>query len=62
MADDLSPIVSEFPTQQAADAYDAWFRAKIEKSINSTEPRIPHDEVMSRIREKLLKYAPDLDI
>ena len=62
MADDLSPIVSEFATQAEADAYDAWLKAKVERSIADPRPLIPHDEVMKRIREKLLRHAPDLDI
>lgn len=49
----LSPIVSEFETQEAAEAYDAWFRAKVQKSIDSTEPLIPHDEVKAEIHALL---------
>jgi len=44
------------------ELHDRWFRAKIEKALNSSEPFIPHDEVMEIIREKLFKYAPDLDL
>lgn len=46
----LSPIESEFATTEEAEAYDAWFRAKVEKSLASTEPTIPHDEVMRQVR------------
>jgi hypothetical protein len=51
----LSPIESEFATTEEAEAYDAWFRAKVEKSLASTEPRIPHDQVMAEMRELLRK-------
>lgn len=54
----LSPIVSEFETQEEADAYDRWFRAKVEASLADTRPPVPHDEAMSRIRAKLAKMAP----
>lgn len=51
----LSPIVSEFATSEDAEAYDAWFRAKVEKAMNSTEPSIPHDQVMAEMKEMLAK-------
>jgi hypothetical protein len=58
----LSPIVSEFETEEDAAAYDAWFRAQVEAALASTAPRIPHEEVMARLRKKLpgLDAEPDL--
>ncbi|CAI2038863.1 Uncharacterised protein [Serratia fonticola] len=53
MTTKLSPIVSEFETQEQADRYDRWFRAKVEAAMNSTKPRIPHDQVMAEIRSRL---------
>ncbi len=47
----LSPIESEFETTEEADAYDAWFRAKVEKAMISTESGIPHDQVMAMVQE-----------
>ena len=49
----LSPIVSEFETQEAADSYDAWFRAKVQESRDDPRPTIPHDVVMSKMRALL---------
>lgn len=46
----LSPIESEFATTEEAEAYDAWFRAKIESRLTSKAPGIPHDEVMARMQ------------
>lgn len=46
----LSPIVSEFETEEEAEAYDRWFRAKVEASLADPRPSIPHDEAMARIR------------
>lgn len=46
----LSPIESEFATTEEAEAYDVWFRAKVQAALDSTEPEIPHDEVMAEMR------------
>jgi hypothetical protein len=46
----LSPIVSEFETQEEAEAYDRWFRARVEASLADDRPGIPHDEVMAEMR------------
>ncbi len=46
----LTPIESEFATSEEAEAYDAWFRAKVEQAMASTTPPIPHEEVMAQLR------------
>ena len=46
----LSPIVSEFDTAEQAASHDQWFRAEVQRSLDNTEPRIPHDEVMADMR------------
>ena len=46
----LSPIVSEFETEEEAESYDRWFRAKVQASIDDPRPPVPHDEAMARIR------------
>ena len=46
----LSPIVSEFETQEQADAYDAWFRARVQASLDDPRPSVPHDVVMAEMR------------
>ncbi|RUT33082.1 hypothetical protein EMQ25_08130 [Arsenicitalea aurantiaca] len=53
----LDPIISEFATQEEADAYDAWFRAKVEASLKDTRPTVPHDEAMARVREAIKAAA-----
>jgi hypothetical protein len=45
----LDPIVSEFESDEAAEAYDVWFRAQVEAGMASTKPRIPHSDVMARV-------------
>lgn len=46
----LSPIVSEFETEEQADSYDRWFRAKVQASIDDPRPNIPHEQVMAEMR------------
>ncbi len=46
----LSPIVSEFETEEQAASYDAWFRRKVEASLADTRPGVPHDQVMAEVR------------
>lgn len=43
----LSPIVSEFETQELADSYDAWFRSKVQEAMDDKRPSIPHDKAMA---------------
>lgn len=49
MSAKLSPIVSEFETQEQADSYDRWFRAKVQAALNDPRPGIPHDQVMAEM-------------
>ena len=52
----LDPIVSEFESDEAAEAYDVWFRAQVEAALAETGPGIPHEQVMAEIREMLAKH------
>ena len=47
----LDPIVSEFETDEDAEAYDLWFREEVEAALAETGPGIPHAEVMRGLRE-----------
>ncbi|HLD66983.1 MAG TPA: stability determinant [Pseudomonas sp.] len=53
MSNPLSPIVSEFETEEHAASYDRWFRAKVLEAINNTKPRLPHDEAMAKVQAVL---------
>ena len=46
----LSPIVSEFETEEQAASYDRWFGAKVQASIDDPRPNIPHEQVMAEMR------------
>ena len=49
MSAKLSPIVSEFETEEQATSYSRWFRSKVEASLANPGPGVPHDEVMARM-------------
>ena len=57
----LSPIVSEFESEEQAASYDRWFRAQVQESIDDPSPCIPHDQVMAEMRALIAekrKIAP----
>lgn len=43
----LSPIVSEFETEEQAASHDRWVRRKIAASLADHRPAVPHDQAMS---------------
>lgn len=49
----LSPIESEFATAEEAEAYDRWFRAEVQASLDDPSPNVPHDQVMADMRAML---------
>ncbi|AWY43988.1 antitoxin [Pseudomonas putida] len=53
MSTELSPIVSEFETEEQAASYDRWFRAKVQASLDDPRPSIPHDQVMAEMQTLL---------
>ena len=52
----LDPIESEFASTEEAEAYDVWFRAKVERALANPGPGIPHDEVMARVKAVIDKH------
>ena len=54
----LDPRISEFQTQEQADSYDLWFRAKVQEAIDSKKPRIPHDQVMAEMWAVIEQHSP----
>jgi len=47
------PLVSGFETAEQETAHTAWLRTEMEKSIADPRPKIPHDEVMRRMDERI---------
>ncbi len=45
----LSPIESEFESTEDAEAYERWFRAKVEASLKDPRPAVPHATVMAEL-------------
>ena len=56
MAKKLDPIISEFDTQEEADAYDKWFREKVERALSEPGATYTHDEVMAEM-DAIIKEA-----
>ena len=54
----FDPRVCEFETQEQADSYDRWFRAKVQEAIDSKKPRVPHDQVMAEMWEAIERHIP----
>lgn len=45
----LSPLVSEFETEEQEASYTAWLKAKVQASLDDTRPDVPHDQVMAEM-------------
>ncbi len=43
----------EFANAEEAEAYDRWFRAKVQAGIDDPRPSIPHEQVMAEMRALL---------
>ena len=51
----LDPRISEFETQEQADSYDRWFRAKVQEALEDARPTVPHDAVMQDARQRIAR-------
>ena len=49
----LSPFYSEFESEEEAESYDRWFRAKVQAAMDDPRPGIPHEEAMVRLDQLL---------
>ena len=49
----LSPIVSEFETEEQETSYNQWLKAKVEEALHSEKPRLPHDAAMAKVHAML---------
>jgi hypothetical protein len=47
----LPHIEAELATNEQALAYDRWFRAKVQTSLDDPRPGIPHDQAMAEMRK-----------
>lgn len=53
MSTALSPLVSEFESEEQEASYTAWLKAKVEASLKDLRPNVPHDQVMAEARALL---------
>ena len=53
MSTDLSPLVSEFETDEQEASYTTWLRVKVNASLADPRPNTPHDTVMANARTLL---------
>ena len=51
----LSPIVSEFETEEQAASYESWFKAKVQKALDDPRPGVAHDQVMAEMDAIILE-------
>ena len=51
----LDPRVSEFETQEQAESYDLWLRAKVQAAMDDPRPGIPHDQVVARMDARIVE-------
>jgi hypothetical protein len=49
----LSPLVSEFETEEAEASYTTWLKAKVQASLDDPRPPVPHDQVVAEARALL---------
>jgi hypothetical protein len=60
MSKNLSPLESESATTDEAEAYDRWFRQKVQRSLDDRRPPASHDEVMAALR-KIIEAKRDIN-
>lgn len=46
----LDPTESGFASNEEAEAYDVWFRAKVREALDDPRPGIPHEQVMAEMQ------------
>ena len=52
----IDPIISEFDTDEDAEAYDKWFREQVEEALAETGPGIRHEQVMAEMQAIIDKH------
>ena len=53
MSSALSPMVSEFETQEQENSYTLWLREKYAARLADMRPNVSHDDVMAMARALL---------
>jgi predicted transcriptional regulator len=60
MTTKLDPLIYVHETKEEAEAYDAWFRKKVQEGLDDIErgDTVPHAEVMSEI-DQIIREAEE---
>jgi hypothetical protein len=56
MTKSISPLVSEFESEDQATSYTAWLQDKIKRSVEDTRPLVVHDQLMAEL-ESIISQA-----
>lgn len=54
----LSPLVSEFESEEQAASYERWLQDKVAQHLADTRAPLPHDQVMAEL-EGVIAEAED---
>ncbi len=46
---EFSPVEHEFESTEDAEAYERWFRVRVEASLADPRPGVPHATVMAEL-------------
>jgi hypothetical protein len=49
----IDPALTEHDSLGEAEAYDAWFRAEVQASLDEDAPGVPHDQAVAEMREHI---------
>jgi hypothetical protein len=60
MSENPSPTDSAFATAEEAEAYEHWFRMKVQKSLDDQRPTAAHEDVMAALR-KIIEVKHDIN-
>ena len=54
----LDPRISEFESKEAESSYTQWVRESLARREADEQPRVPHDQVSSRVDTLLERLVP----
>lgn len=56
MTKPISPLVSEFESEEQEASYTAWLQDKVKRSLDDARSAIPHDQLMTEL-ESIIAQA-----
>ena len=61
MTTPADPLVSEFETLDEGARHTAWIATELKRRRTDDRPPVPHDDVVRRIEELLVRQSPKAD-